>query len=59
MEKAKPPARTVTDEMVRRGCMVARATGGLHFNPHHGADQFDYEIREILEVALGLRELDC
>jgi hypothetical protein len=48
----------ITDEMVRRGCEVVHSMGGIHKNPHFSADQYEAEVREILEVALGLHELD-
>ena len=47
----------IIDEMVRRGCEVVHGNGGIYFNPHTSSpDDYAANVREILEVALGLRE---
>ena len=48
----------ITEEMVRRGCEAVWAMGGLPKNRHLSSRMYRAEIREILEVAVGLRELD-
>lgn len=51
-------SREITDEMTTRGCAAVDSMGGIHHNPHFPADQHSAQVREILEVALGLREPD-
>ena len=52
------PLPVVTEEMIRRGCEVVQAFGGIPFNPHFGPETHSAVVREILEVSLGLREPD-
>jgi hypothetical protein len=56
METCKEIA--ITDEMVRRACIAVHGMGGIPFNPHLGPETNSATVREILEVALGLREAD-
>lgn len=49
----------VTDEMVRLGCAELDDMGGAPKNPHFPPSQFKAAVRQILEVALGLRPPDA